>query len=192
MQAISQEHWTPKEYLTFEQGSPERHELVGGEVYLMTGASENHNLIVANCIFALMGQLRNRRCKVYPSDMLIEIPTHEDYHYPDVSVVCGSAEIKHDQRDILLNPTVIIEVLSASTEQYDRGKKFHNYLSLNSLQDYLLVAQDTRRIERYQRQENGQWLYSEANAPDAAVELESIKATLPLGEVYEKVSFEQE
>jgi Uma2 family endonuclease len=192
MSALAKKRWTTEEYLAFEHTSQERHEFVAGEVYLMTGASENHNLIVANIIIAVGIQLRNRPCKLYPSDMLIEIAATGDYHYPDISIVCEPAMIKREKQEILLNPTVIIEVLSPSTEQYDRGKKFHNYLTIDSLQEYILVSQDMARIECYRRQENNQWLYSDATALEAIVELPSIAAKLALADVYDKVTFDDE
>lgn len=142
MSALPRKHWTVDEYLAFERDSEEKHEFIGGDVYFVTGASENHNLIVANTIVALGALLRKRPCKLYPSDMLVHIPLVDDYHYPDITVVCGDAHVIHVQRDILLNPTLIIEVLLPSTEPYDRGRKFENYRTLHSLQEYLLVAQD--------------------------------------------------
>jgi Uma2 family endonuclease len=190
MSALPKKRWTTEEYLAFEHISQERHDLVGGEVYAMTGASENHNLIVTNIIITLGSQLRNRPCKLYPSDMLVEISETGDYHYPDVSIVCEEAIIKRDKKEILLNPIVVIEVLSPSTEQYDRGKKFHNYLTVPSLQEYILVSQDTLRLERYRRHENGEWLYSETTAPEAVIELAPpIGAKLTLADLYDKVTF---
>lgn len=148
MSALPRKRWTPETYLAFERDSEEKHEYISGEVYSMTGASENHNLIVANTIIALGIQLRKRPCKLYPSDMLLHIAAVNDYYYPDITVVCGEANIIHDKRDILLNPTLIIEVLSPSTEQHDRGSKFENYLTLDSLQEYLLIAQDRPHLEQ--------------------------------------------
>jgi Uma2 family endonuclease len=109
------------------------------------------------------------------------------YTYPDVTVVCGKAQFEDDHRDTLLNPTVIVEVLSASTETYDRGKKFQNYRTLASLQEYLLVAQDEYRIEHFVRQPDGQWLLSEAKELDATLDLTSIACQLAMSDVYEKV-----
>ena len=161
-------------------------------MYSITGASENHNLIVANTIIALGIQLRKRPSKLYPSDMLLHIAAVNDYYYPDITIVCGEANIIHDKRDILLNPTLIIEVLSPSTEQHDRGNKFENYLTLDSLQEYLLIAQDRPHLEQYIRQEKGHWLFSAVNGLGAKLELPSISTTLALADVYDKVNLREE
>lgn len=189
MSALPKKHWTTQEYLAFESESLERHDFVSGEIYSMTGASENHNLIIANIIITVGLQFRKRPCKLYPSDMLIEITRTGDYHYPDISAVCGKAEIKYDKRQILLNPTLIIEVLSPSTEVYDRSKKFQNYQTLPSLQEYLLIAQDEPRLEHYLRQDNNQWLYTRMTGLESQLELPSIGCTLALADVYDKITF---
>jgi Uma2 family endonuclease len=190
MVALSKKKWTVEEYFELVQTREERYEFVSGEIYMMSGASEEHNLIVANLIFALRAQLRGRSCKVYPSDMQVHIAAFGDYHYPDVSVVCGQAEIVHSKHDMLLNPSLIIEVLSPSTEQYDRGKKFENYRTLESLQEYLLIAQNRAYIERYVRHEAG-WLFTETKGLEAVLKLTSLGCTLALSEVYELVDFEE-
>jgi Uma2 family endonuclease len=191
MSALSRKKWTPETYLEFERASQERHEFVNGDVYLMTGASENHNLIVSNVITILNLQLRSRPYRVYPSDMRVQISTSYDFHYPDITVVCGQSQFAGQKRDNLLNPVVIIEVLSPSTEQYDRGRKFQNYRTLESLREYVLVAQDAQRIEHFVRQEDSQWLFSDAIGSEAVIELPSIQCRLPLNEVYDKVTFEE-
>jgi Uma2 family endonuclease len=191
MSALPRKRWTDEDYLTFELESEEKHEFVDGEIYLMSGASENHNIIVANILIALGVQIRQRPCKIYPSDMLVYTQVTGDYHYPDVSIVCGDSLIRREGKDILLNPTVIIEVLSPTTEQYDRGKKFQNYRTLDSLQEYLLISQDTQRIEHYVRQENNVWLFSDTTDTSAVIELPSISCTLALSDVYDKVIFEE-
>lgn len=191
MSALPQKKWTAEEYLEYERASQERHEFVDGDVYSMTGASENHNLIVANVITILNLQLRSRPCRVYPSDMRVQISASYDFHYPDITILCGQPQFAGQKRDNLLNPTVIVEVLSPSTEQYDRGRKFQNYRTLESLREYILVAQDAQRIEHYVRQEDGQWLFSDTVGGEAVVELPSIQCRLPLNEVYDKVTFEE-
>lgn len=191
MVALPHKRWTAEDYLAFERASDERHEFIDGQVYLMAGASENHNLITANVIIALGSQLRGRPCKLYPSDMRVRVSGRDDYHYPDISVVCGEAQIEDDEQDTLLNPTLIVEVLSPSTEQFDRGKKFENYRLLPSLQEYVLIAQDHAHIEHYVRQEGGAWLYSEVKGLDALneVSLPSIGCSLSMADVYDKVEF---
>lgn len=178
------------EYLAFERVHASKHEYINGEVYAMTGASENHNLICGNLITRLNIQLEERPCKVYPSDMRVNIEATRLYTYPDVSVVCDPPQFSDETLDTLLNPLVLIEVLSPSTERYDRGKKFQDYRQLSSLQEYLLVSQDAPRIEHFLRQNNGEWLLSDVVGIDAHLELPSLGCLLLLADIYKKVTFE--
>lgn len=191
MSVLPSKNWTVEEYLAFERASEEKHEFVGGEVYLMTGASRKPNLITGNVNTSLNNQLRELPCEVYINDMRVRIQKRE-YVYPDVIVMCGEAQLEDEHLDTLLNPTVIIEVLSPSTEQYDRGRKFRNYRLLDSLQEYVLVAQDSARVERYLRQADGQWLFSDTAGLEASVDLISIGCTLLLADIYNKVTFDVE
>lgn len=186
----SNNRMTEAEYLAFERASEIKHEFVGGEIYAMTGASEAHNLIVSSTLFALYGQLRSKPCKTYPSDMKVRTPTTGSYVYPDITVVCGSPEFDDKRRDILLNPTLVIEVLSPNTEGYDRGEKFQHYRELASLQEYVLIAQDTPYIEHFVRQEQGVWQFTEAAGLDAELELVSVGCRLHLSAAYEQIDFE--
>lgn len=188
--ALPEKFVTPEEYLAFERASEIKHEYLGGEVYAMTGASRNHNKIVANTLASLHGQLRKSPCEIYPSDMRVKTRSPVLYTYPDITIVCDEPQFEDTILDTLLNPTVIIEVLSPSTEAYDRGNKFRHYRTIPSLQEYVLIAQDSRRIERYLRQPNNEWLLSEAAGPDATLTLPSIQCELALADVYEKVTFE--
>jgi Uma2 family endonuclease len=190
MATAPRDTWTPQAYLEFERASDEKHEFIDGEIFLMAGASANHNVILANTLASLHAQLRQQPCVVYPSDMRIKISQSGMYTYPDISVVCGSPVFDDSERDSLLNPTVIVEVLSPTTESYDRGKKFQHYRTLESLQAYMLIAQDSIRIERYLRQPNDQWLLSDVTDLEAALELPSISCTLLLRDVYEKIAFD--
>jgi Uma2 family endonuclease len=195
---------TEAEYLEFEVASQLKHEFVNGrvvpligtspdqvlgEVVAMTVASEAHNLINVNLITTLRNQLRGRPCKVYPSDMRVKVVAPRLYTYPDISVVCGDVQFSDDPLDTLLNPTLIIEILSPSTERYDRGRKFQDYRELASLREYVLVAQDGPIIERYFRQDDGVWQLTDARGLDASLELVSIDCALKLAEVYEQVTF---
>ncbi len=180
---------TEAEYLAFERASASKHEYLNGEVFDMTGASEAHNLICGSTLFLLYGQLRGRPCKVYPADMRVKVRPTGLYTYPDISVVCSEAEFGNDQLDTLLNPMLIIEVLSPSTERYDRGKKFQHYRELAALREYVLIAQDSPRIERYWRQDDDIWQFTDAKGLDASIELTSIGCTLTLAEVYEQITF---
>lgn len=177
---------SPKEYLTGERNSEIKHEYLDGEVFTMAGASESHNLITGNTYASLHTQLRKRRCNVYPSDMRVRTPDSSLYSYPDISVVCGDPEFDREIGDTLLNPTVVIEVLSPGTERFDRGKKLVRYRRIPSLQAYLLIAQDIAQVEIYQRQ-GSQWVYEDVTALSALIELQSIGCTLALSDIYEKV-----
>lgn len=191
MSAIPNAHrgMTEAEYLQLERGSEIKHEFIAGAVYALSGASEAHNLITSSTIAALVHALRGRPCKVYPSDMKIRTPATGSYAYPDITVMCGEARFLDDQRDVLLNPTVIIEVLSPSTERHDRGRKFQHYRELESLQEYILMAQDSPHVERFMRQEAVFWQFSEARGLDAALEIASIGCTLALADIYAQVTF---
>ena len=183
---------TEAEYLALERNSTIKHELIGGETYAMSGASEAHNLVTGSTYAMLYNQLRGGSCRVYPSDMKVRTPATGSYTYPDITVVCGEALFADDQRDILLNPILIIEVMSPTTERYDRGKKFQHYRELKTLQEYILIAQDSPHVERFVRQEKGFWQFSEVRGRESSLELSSIGCILNLAEVYEQITFATE
>lgn len=187
---ITRKQMTVEEYLAFERASDTKHEYINGEVIAMTGASRNHNRIVSSLIAALYPQVRNRPCDILANDMRVKTGDGE-YTYPDVTVVCGEARFEDEVIDTLLNPTVIIEVLSPSTQSYDRGQKFRHYRTLESLQEYVLIAQDSIHIEHYVRQ-GEHWLLTDVDRADAVLALASIDCQLAVSNVYEKVSFEPE
>ena len=191
MSTAPKQTWTEAKYLAFERSSEEKHEFLNGEIFAMAGAKENHNLIVANIIASLHSQVRNRPCRVYPSDMRVKSTHTGSYTYPDIVVVCDTPQFEDDERDTLLNPTVIIEVLSPSTESYDRGKKFRLYRTIEALQEYILITQDSVLIEQYVRQSKN-WLLTYADSLDAVMKLPSIDCTLILSDVYEKVTFDND
>lgn len=178
---------TPTEYLAFERASETKHEYDNGHVFAAAGASERHNLIVVNLIVSIGMQLRGGPCRVYPSDMRLHVVPSGLYAYPDVSVVCGASELEDEHLDTLLNPTVLIEVLSPTTERYDRGRKAAFYRTLDTLREYLFVSQDQARIERYARTDERQWVLAEAVGREDRIALESIGCELSLAEVYEDV-----
>lgn len=179
--------YTPEEYLELERNAPYKSEFVDGQIYAMTGASRNHNLITLNIGSELRSQLKNRPCEAYINDMRVKAAAARSYHYPDIAVACGEPQFEDEQSDTLTTPTVIIEVLSPSTEAYDRGAKFAHYRKIESLREYLLVSQNQPWIEHYVRQGDA-WLLTEASGLDASVRLESIDCGLRLEEVYDKVS----
>ncbi|MFN7953607.1 MAG: Uma2 family endonuclease [bacterium] len=177
------------EYLALERASDTRSELVNGQILAMTGASRAHNLIAANIGRELGNQLKGRPCETYQSDMRVKVSATGLYTYPDVVVVCGKPELEDEHGDTLLNPTVILEVLSPSTEAYDRGEKFAHYQRLESLREYLMVAQDKLRIEHYVRQ-GRQWVLTVTTALDAIIELISIDCRLAARDVYDRIELD--
>ncbi len=181
--------WTPAEYLAWERAAPERHELLDGEIFAMAGASFAHNKIVGNVVGELRQALRGSPCDVTPSDLRVRIPGPRGglYTYPDALVVCGEPQFEDAARDTLLNPTVIVEVLSDSTEAYDRGKKFRSYRSIPSLREYVLVAQDTPSVERHLCGEGGVWSLVQDLGAGGTLVLSSIGCELAVDELYLKV-----
>jgi Uma2 family endonuclease len=182
---------TSQEYLVSERDSEQKHEFYRGEMFAMGGASFAHNQITTNIGTLVNTLLRNRDCAVTLNDLRVKITATGRYTYPDVVVTCESPKFEDEQFDTLLNPQVIMEVLSNSTESYDRGKKFEHYRQIESLREYVLVAQDHPQIERFSRQEDRHWLFDEASGLDAALHLTTIDVTLKLADVYAKVQFPQ-
>ncbi len=181
---------TPEEYLAFERKAENRNEYVNGEIFAMTGASRRHNLIVANILGELRQQLKGKPCEVYPSEMRVKAPASRSYVYPDVVAVCSEPRFEDDQFDTLLNPTLVVEVLSKSTESYNRLAKSAFYRTIESLVEYLLVAQEEYRVEQYVRQADGRWLLSDVSSLDSVVELNSIGCTLALHDLYDRISID--
>ncbi len=175
------------EYLSFERSSETKHEYIAGHILAMSGASAAHNVITVNTLAVIHSQVSQRGCTVFPSDMRLGIVQQNIYVYPDITVVCGDVEFSDTEQDTLLNPTIIIEVLSPSTENYDRGKKSHYYRAIPTLQEYLLIAQDEPYIEHFVRYSAHQWLFSEVTAAQESIHLASIDCTLQLKDIYNKI-----
>jgi Uma2 family endonuclease len=192
MSALQQPRFTEAEYLALESASQTKHEFYRGDILAMTGVSPGHDTIVGNTFASLHAQLREGGCRVYTSDVRVKVAGHKSYFYPDIKVVCGTPEFNQDMPPSLLNPTVIIEVLSPSTEAYDRGAKVTEYLRLASLQEVLLIVQDRPHVDRFVRQTDGQWLLGAAHRLDEALTLSSIGCTLALADIYARVQFEDE
>ncbi len=182
--------FSPEDYLARERQASFKSEYYQGELFAMAGASERHNLIVSNCIVTLGTQLKNRPCRVYPSDLRLLIPNTGLFTYPDLMVICGEPQFEYDRRDVVSNPIVLVEVLSNSTEAYDRGTKFEQYRTLESLQQYVLIAQDRTSVESFTKSADGHWVLSATNEPQQSHWLEPIECTLALADVYDKVKFE--
>ena len=155
----------------------------------MTGGSINHIRIVSNLTAELNVQLRGRRCDVLPTEMKIRLQESRKFFYPDVIVVCGELQFHDDRRDVILNPDLVIEILSPSTEAFDRGAKFRAYQTIESLKEYLLVSQEKPLVEQYIRNGEGKWTYSAAEGLESSLALPSIECTLSLSAVYDKVDF---
>jgi Uma2 family endonuclease len=189
MSALPRYFLSEDDYLALERESDIKHEFFQGEVLAMAGASPNHILIATTIASRLFFQLEKHPCFVYQGDLRLKVSALKFQAYPDVVVVCGEPKYTDDKPPALLNPTLIIEVLSPSTEQYDRGKKFQRYQTLESLQEYVLVTQDSPYIERFLRQANGAWLYTAAVGLEASIALLSIQCTLALNDVYTKIEF---
>ncbi|HEX8068366.1 MAG TPA: Uma2 family endonuclease [Pyrinomonadaceae bacterium] len=179
-----------EEYQWLERGSELRHEYLDGLVYAMAGESLAHSTICFNLAALIGPQLRGTPCRGFSPNMKVRTGTGRLYAYPDQMIVCGEPKFHDKQRDVLLNPTVIIEVLSPSTEAYDRGEKFLRYRTeIESLQDYVLVAQHEPRVEHYRRQPGDEWPMTAVSGLDAVLELPTIACRLPLSEVYDRVAF---
>lgn len=193
MTAQPRPYLTETEYLERERVSIIKHEYYAGEIFAMSGASESHNLIASNINASLYNQTRGRGCRIYPSDMRIKVVRTGLYTYPDITIVCGKPEfVDVTKRDTLVNPTIIIEILSPSTERYDRGVKFQNYRTIETLKEYILVAQNTYRIERYVRFEAQTWILTEAVGIESSITLDSIQCILALADTYELVDIPPE
>jgi Uma2 family endonuclease len=192
MSSQTKPYITPEEYLRLERKSECKSEYLNGEIFAMTGASREHNLIATNMSSSLNQQLRAKPCEVYASDMRVKVTVTGLYTYPDVVVVCGEPKFEDEYVDTLLNPTLLVEVLSQSTERYDRIAKSSYYRTLDSLAEHLLVAQDEHRIEQYVKQADGQWLLFDYRSLDSVVELQSIGCSLALRDVYDKVEIGSE
>jgi Uma2 family endonuclease len=184
--AASKRRYSPQEYLARERQAPVRHEYHDGEIFAMAGASREHNLIAVNLSGEVGNQILDRPCESYASDMRVWIEATGLYTYPDFVVVCGEPRFQDGELDTLLNPTVIAEILSPSTEAYDRGLKFGHYRRIPSLREYVLISQDRMLVERYTRQ-GEDWLLTEMTAPDQVLRLESIGCEIALGRIYAKV-----
>ncbi|MEW5930358.1 MAG: Uma2 family endonuclease [Gemmatimonadota bacterium] len=186
MSPLAHPRSTPEEYLVRERRAQYRSEYVDGRVYATAGASRAHNLVAGNVFAELRAQMRGRPCEAYVSDMRVKVSRTGLYTYPDVVAVRGEPSFEDAHVDTLLNPAVIVEVLSESTEGYDRGEKFSHYRRLESLREYVLVAQDRIRVEHFARQ-GDHWMLTEISDPDASLELPSVGCTVALRGIYERV-----
>jgi Uma2 family endonuclease len=180
---------SPQEYLELERASKEKHEYFVGKVLAMAGASLAHNYIVANLIREIGMSLKDRPCNILPSDIRVSIPSRESYMYPDAVIVCGKPEMEDDRFDTLKNPVVIFEILSPSTEDHDRGKKFFFYRQIPSFSEYILIDTTRRFVELSRRQDDGSWVFGVVADPGGYVPITAIQGKVSMDEIYRNVPF---
>jgi len=185
------QHLTPAEYLAIERKSEQKQEYFCGELFAMGGASRAHNSISLNIGSELRHLFREKDCVAFVADMRVKVGTSGLYAYPDIVATCQPPKFEDKQLDTLTNPQVIIEVLSKSTESYDRGLKFELYRGIESLSDYILVAQDRIAVDHFTRMDNGSWHLHPHQSLTDCIEIASIDCRLGLEDVYHKVQFEQ-
>lgn len=192
MSALPQPRFfTNSEYLLLEEQSAYKSQFYHGEILAMAGASRRHNLIEMNLAANLHAQLRKKPCEIYQNDMRVKV-SDDFYTYPDIVIVCGEPQFERKNGESLLNPTVLIEVLSKSTEQFDRGEKSRQYRSLSSLQEIVLISQDRAQIELWTRQAHGAWLITEITGLSEILKLDSIDCIVSFADIYERVNFNEQ
>ena len=188
MSANAARKYTIDEYIAIEEASEMKHEFRDGEIVAMAGASPNHTFILADLVFLIRSQIKTGGCRIASADMRVRMTPEGRYSYPDLIVVCGTPVFDDTKPQALINPRLILEVLSESTATYDRGDKFHDYRTLPSLTDYVLVAQDRAYVEHYQRQgESDLWLYQAVEGLEATLLIGGLNLSLPLVDVYAQV-----
>ena len=190
MLAIKNQIYTLEEYLELDHNSEEKIEFRDGYVFTLAGASEVYDRIQGNGYFALRSKLQNRNCRVFLSDMRVEVPIYPPYRYPDLSALCGDANFKTlGNQQLLVNPSLIIEILSDSTAEFDRGYKFTYYKSIESFTEYILIAQDRAHVAQFTKQNENGWLHREYNDIGDKFHLASLDCEIHLQELYENVEF---
>jgi Uma2 family endonuclease len=182
---------TPDEYLRVERAAEWKSEYIDGEMFAMSGASWRHNVIVTNIVRVLANQLFGGPCTVVSQDQRVATDGRRHYTYPDVVVVCDPPQFVDDQFDTVTNPSLIVEVLSDSTENYNRGAKFERYRAVPSLSEYMLVSQERIHVELYTRQAGGEWVLREWSDPAAEIEIVSLRGQIKIAEVYAAVTFDE-
>ena len=190
MEAAEKKKYTQGEYLEIERKALDKSEYYQGDVFAMSGASWNHNIISGNFLAVLHQQLKGKSCRPFSSDLRIHIPLSTLYTYPDLVVVCGTPEFLDNEFDTLLNPTFIAEVLSASTMDYDRGKKFQFYRSIPTLKEYWTISSLEYHLEKYVKNNDNTWTFSETINPIDQLLIATLQVTVPLAELYEGVKFQ--
>ena len=188
MASLAKPRFTPQEYLAMERAADYKSEYMSGEIFAMAGTSYKHTIIVANLLRELGGQLRGGLCRAVANDLRVSVQATGAYTYPDVVIVCGQPQFGDEYLDTLLNPTVLMEVLSDSTEAFDRGGKFAHYRRLESLQEYVLITQNLMRVEHFVR-DGERWVLSELNTLEDTLDLASVNSLVRLSDIYEDIEF---
>lgn len=180
---------TEQEYLDAERVSLDKHEYYKGEIFAMSGASISHNEISANTIYELKRKLKGKTCRPYSSDLRIHIPSNSLYTYPDLSIICGEPETTNDNFDTVTNPTVIIEILSKSTKNYDLGQKFELYRQIKTLKEYILIDSESIKVLKYVKNDDNTWLLSEKNQINDILKIDAVDIEINLSDIYDSLTF---
>ena len=190
MQALKNQIYTLEEYLELDHESEEKIEFWDGHIFTLAGVSEAHDRIQGNGYFFLRSKLQGRNCRVFLSDMRVDVPAYPPYRYPDLSALCGEAKFKTlGKQQLLTNPSLIVEILSDSTAEFDRGYKFTYYKSIESFIEYILIAQDRPHVTQFVKQSDNSWLHHEFNSINERFHLASLDCELQLTELYQDVEF---
>lgn len=190
MQSLKNQKYTFEEYLELDHNSEEKIEFWDGNVFTLAGASVSHNRIQRSVLTTLTNKLRGRNCEVFPSDMRVKVPAYPPYRYPDLSALCGEARFeKMGKQELFVNPSLIVEVLSDSTEGFDYSYKFTYYKSIESFTEYVLIAQDRPHVSQFVKQNENGWLNHEYNRLEDKFNLRSLDCEITLAEIYETVQF---
>jgi Uma2 family endonuclease len=188
---LQKKKYTPAEYLVLEEKAETKSEYWNGEIVAMSGAAIDHQQIVSNLTVSLANKLKGR-CRVFPSEMKVWIKKRDKFFYPDLTIICDAPEFYKKRRDTIINPKLIIEVLSKSTASFDRAEKFLSYQTLPSLEEYVLISQEKSLVEQHIKREDGNWIYQATIGTESSVTFPSVEVTLNLDEIYDLVEFEEE
>lgn len=186
--ALKYNYISPEEYLERERAAADKHEYYDGEIYAMSGASANHNVVYANTFGEIFYRLKGKDCRPFGSDLRIHIPKNTLYTYPDISIICGELKLTDDKFDTVTNPTVIIEILSQSTRNYDRIEKFSLYRDIETLQEYILMDSQKIHIEKYIRNADNTWQLTDYNSIQDTLRISTVNISLPMEDIYQGLS----
>lgn len=186
-----QKYYSPEEYLALEEAADCKSEYYEGEIFAMSGGSANHNRIARNLLIALEAAFENRPCETFINDMRLLVKENGLYTYPDIMVVCGQIDFVEERNDTITNPVVIMEVLSKSTQDYDRGSKFTLYRAIKTLQDYVLIDQTRVKVEYFHKLDDGRWILQEFEHLDELLQIESIGLEITLERIYQRIDWNE-